>query len=516
MKRARFCALAALFILAAASGFCQQAAVTGTTGVGQAAPEVDQRLRLAISSSSYPVTPGDIYRLSFRMGDTPIQSDLWVESTYVLDMGVFGKLNAAGMTFAQLKPAVEKIVAAAYPRSMPSLTISGIGIFFVTIKGDIPRSSNVSAWGLSRLSEIVEDKLSAFSSLRNVEIVTEKGAKKQYDLFKALIFGDLDQDPNVRPGDTVIVREADRTVEISGEVKRPGIYQLLPGEQLKDLVEVYGNGLTSGAQATHVRVDRVSGAAAQVVYVDLPTGTDRGYALKDGDKISITAKVDWLPTVSFEGAVVPQAAAVAATAEGAATGAAAEAAASPSSAYDRIVYPFKPGEMLSDALRAIRVSLAPMADLSAVTLLRQGSPEIVTIDAEQLLSGIAPKSDIPLAANDRIIIPTLRFSISVTGAVFFPGNFPYRAGYPASYYVSLAGGVNQELNDGGYYRLYDMKGVEKKREDAVAPGDNIYVPSNGFIYNVNKFVPLLGSILSTAASGITLALTVIPMIQGAQ
>jgi polysaccharide export outer membrane protein len=450
--------------------------------------------------------------LIFQMGDIQMIKELLVESSYVLDMNVFGKMNAAGMTFAQLKPAVEKIVSAAYPRSMPSLTIAEIGIFHVTIKGDIPRSLNVSAWGLSRLSEIVEGKLGAYSSLRNIEVISGDGVKKQYDLFRAQIFGALDQDPYVKPGDTVVIRESERTVEIVGEVKRPGMYQPLPGEQLKDLVEVYGNGLTASAQATHIRVDRVSGTAAQVIYVDLPTGTDRGFVLKDGDKISVTAKTDWLPTVSFEGAVVPQAAAVAAA--GGQAGAAAAAAASPSGSYDRIVYPFKTGEMLSDALRAVRVSFSPMADLTSVTLVRAGSAEIKTMDAEQLLSGIAPKSDIALAANDRIIIPSLRFSVSVAGAVFFPGNFPYREGYPAAYYMGLAGGVDMERTGDGDYILFDSQGVKRKKTDPVVPGDNIYVPSNGFIYNLNKFLPLWGSIISTVTGTITLTLMIMQMTQG--
>jgi len=505
----------ALLCTGLVTGFSQASLQTqvGGTAVGVAAPEVDQRLRLAISSGQYPVTPGDIYRLMFQQGDLTLIKELLVESSYVLDMSVFGKLNAAGMTFAQLKPAVEKIVSAAYPRSMPSLTIAEIGIFQVTIKGDIPRSLNVNAWGLSRLSEIVEGKLGTYSSLRNVEVISGSGLKKQYDLFRAQIYGALDQDPYVKPGDTVVIREAERAVEIIGEVKRPGMYQILSGEQLKDLVEIYGNGLTAGAQATHVRVDRVSGTAAQVIYVDLPSGTDKGFVLKDGDKISISAKTDWLPTVSFEGAVVPQAAAVAAAAEGQA-GAAAMAAASPSGSYDRIVYPFKPGEMLSDALRAVRVSLSPMADLSALNLIRQGSVEIKTLDAERLLSGIAPMSDVALAANDRIIIPSLRFSVSVAGAVFFPGSFPYRAGYPAAYYVGLAGGVDMERNDNGDFIVFDSQGVKRKKTDPVAPGDNIYVPNNGFVYNLNKFLPLWGTIITTVTSTITLTLMILGMVQG--
>jgi hypothetical protein len=171
--------------------------------------------------------------------------------------------------------------------------------------------------------------------------------------------------------------------------------------------------------------------------------------------------------------------------------------------------------MLSDALRAIRPSLSPMADLASVTLIRQGAPEIMTLDAEQLLSGIAPKSDLALAANDRIIIPALRFSVSVAGAVNLPGSFSYRAGYPAAYYIGLAGGVDPERSDNGDFTLFDSLGVPRKKTDAVAPGDSIFVPSNGFTYNLNRYLPLVGSLITTVTGTVTLALMIYQIVQPA-
>ncbi len=520
MKRALL--LLTVFCLGAAAVFAQQQGrQAAPAGAAAPAAAVDPRLQLAVASETYPVTPGDIYRLTFRQGDTTIMSDLMVEGDFTLDMNVFGKLNTTGMRFSDLKPIVEKIVSTAYPRSMPSITIASIGLFQVFVKGVIPVSVNVDAWGLMRLSEALEGKLGPFSSIRNVEVIAKKGSKKTYDLFKAQGFGIAEQDPYVKPGDTVSIQPADRIVELTGEVRRSGKFQLLPGEQLKELVDSYGAGLTVNAETTQVRIDRIATDKAGTYYVNLRDAYLKMEVLKDGDSIHVYAKSEWLPVVFFEGAVIPQATATPETTSvgmptqadpaAAAAALAATRAAPPSGidetgirSYNRILYYFKEGETLSDALHAIRGSLAPLADLTAAVIVRQSSPTPILIDMQQLLVGTNPSVDIPLQPNDRIVIPSLRFTVAVAGAVFFPGNFPYQAGLPPSHYISLAGGVDPERNGNGDFNLTDTEGKEKDKKKPLAPGDRIYVPSNAFGYNLQRILPLFASILTVALSTATL------------
>ncbi len=519
MKRAIF--LLAVFCLGAAAVFAQQQGRQGAAGTAIPAAALDPRLQLAVASEAYPVTPGDIYRLTFRQGDTIIMSDLMVEGDYTLDMNVFGKLNTTGMQFSDLKPIVEKIVSTAYPRSMPSLTIASIGLFQVFVKGVIPVSVNVNAWGLMRLSEALEGRLGPFSSIRNVEVIAKNGSKKTYDLFKAQGFGIAEQDPYVKPGDTVSIQPADRIVELTGEVRRPGKYQLFPGEQLKELVESYGGGLTINAEATHARIDRIATEKVGTSYVNLKDASSKKEILRDGDSIHVYGKSEWLPVAFFEGAVVPQATATPETASvgmptqadpAAAAAALAATRATPPSgidvasirSYNRILYYFKEGETLSDALHAIRGSLAPLADLTAAVIVRQSSPTPILIDMQQLLVGTNPAVDMPLQPNDRIVIPSLRFTVAVAGAVFFPGNFPYQAGLPPSHYISLAGGVDPERNGNGDFSLTDPQGKDKDKKQPLSPGDRVYVPANAFGYNLQRILPLFASILTVALSTATL------------
>jgi protein involved in polysaccharide export with SLBB domain len=472
-------------------------------------------------------------------------------------MKVFGTLNAAGMTFAGLKPVVEKAVAAAYPRSMPSLVINSLGIFQVHLRGETPKSQSIVAWGLSKLSEIVETRRGPYASLRNIRVISKDGKEKPFDLFKASRLGAAEEDPYVKPGDTIVLSLSERRVENAGEVHRPGTYELLANEQLRELVESYGDGLTGNSDVSRVRIQRMAGDRARILYMSLAEGYQQGTRIENGDVITIPGLTESLPVVSFEGAVIQQA-----TTAVAAPGAAEAAEAGVTPEYHRIIYTFKEGEALSDALRAIRASIAPLADLSSGSVLREGTAEPIVVDLRELLAKSVSPSDMVLKANDRIVIPYLRFSVFVSGAVenpgtypyapgrtyhyyvtlaggstqdapdkiyitdvngkmrdkkeaiqsedriflipadvmvygavFMPGSFSYREGLPISYYLNLAGGIDPERNSSRKVRHYDSSGNRQKAEDPVMSGDRLYVPNNSFVYNFSRYAPIFVTIL---------------------
>ncbi|MCX6377591.1 MAG: SLBB domain-containing protein [Armatimonadetes bacterium] len=536
--------------------------------------EIQQRLQLAISSEDYPVTPGDVYRLTYRQADTPITADLLVESNYTINMKVFGSFYAAGMTFAQVKPLIEKAVTNAYPRSMPSVTIYSLGIFQVFLRGETPQSRNLVAWGLSRLSEMIETRRNPDSSVRNIKVIAKDGTEKSFDLFKAYRLGTSAEDPYVRPGDTIVLSRIERRVEVAGAVHQPGTYELVTDEGLRELVEFYGSGPTPWADVSRLRIERVVEERAKIEYVSLEEGYQKGTRLENGDIVSVPTLTANLPVVSFEGAVVQQAPAAAAAAPAVAPE---EAGMAATPGYNRILYTFKEGETLSDAVRAVRGSIAPLADLSSASVLRQGSADPIFVDLRELLSKSVSPSDMPLQANDRIVIPLLTFSVFVSGAVekpgtypfapgrtyhyyvilaggstqdapgkifitdvngnmrdqkepirsedrifvipatvlvqgavFAPGSFPYREGLPVSYYVNLAGGVDPERNSGGRVRLFDSTGKARKATAPLMPGDRIYVPPNSFVYNLNMYASLVAVIIGIGIDALIIYNTFAP------
>jgi polysaccharide export outer membrane protein len=349
----------------------------------------DSRTLLAVTNPDYLVSPGDVYTLTYNREPTTVTQYLIVEPDLTVDLSIIGAENAAGQTFIEFRRMVESKVLTAYPKSLPRVTIRSTGVFEVLLKGEVQRTGYKLAWGLTRLSEIISENLTPYSSTRNIQIISSNGRSRFYDLYRAIRAGEKDQDPFVRPRDTIILSKYDRQVQLSGDVERPGIYQLLRGEQLEKAIEYYGNGLTATADPSRVELNQYNpNETIQVIkYIDLTEGYDATILLADGDSIYVPSKTELLPIVYFEGAFVPE-------------------GADPQEKF--IIYrqkhTMRRGETLYTALRS--VVLSPQADLPACYIKRKGDK--IFIDLDDYLYNYDPKKDVVLQPLDCIVIPYIR------------------------------------------------------------------------------------------------------------
>jgi len=446
----------------------------------QAPSPTADRLQLAVSSIEYPVTPSDVYRLTYRQpsGDV-ISRDLQVGGDCMIDLGLFGQIDARGLPFIQLKNRVESLVAASYSRSYPSISIVGIGVFRVSIEGGFSRLAYVTAWGLTKVSDVLEAAGMKGASLRKIELLRRDNPKTRYDALMARSGARTELDPLVKPGDVVLLYPSGRCVHLGGEVRRVGDYELLPGEGLRELIELFGGGATPSAELSRVRIVRLSPAGLVAEYQALPSAYESVRDLDDCLSVNLTSMAEPPPVVWFEGAVLsarPDSRNEQAQVR--VTGRSAEATpAANSDMAARISCPIIDGQLLSETLISVRDRLSTMADLSSATLVRSNG-QSVTVDLLRLLSSKAAESDIPLHDNDRILIPTLVATVSVTGAAITPGTFPFQPGRPAPYYIGLAGGSDPLRNANGAYSITSSLGAPRNDAEPVQPGDRIYLPEN--------------------------------------
>ena len=108
---------------------------------------------------------------------------------------------------------------------------------------------------------------------------------------------------------------------------------------------------------------------------------------------------------------------------------------------------------------------------------------------------------ITLEADSIIITSTL---ISVSGAVYDPGSYPFIPGKGYSYYVGLAGGIDPERNNFDRVKITDSDGKARSRDESIEPGDKIFVRTNKFVYNFNRYFPLLTAGVAFTASVLNL------------
>jgi protein involved in polysaccharide export with SLBB domain len=443
---------------------------------------------MAATTADYPVTPGDVYTLAFLKGGDPSSITVFVEPDYLINMSVFGRLDAHGLLFRDLKANVEALVERSYPGSSPSLLISGTGVFNVKVEGEVVTSGLVQVWGLTRLSEIVTSSKTDFASIRNVRIVDTLGNERQFDLFKASRFGDIGQDPYLRPGDRIVLSKYSRQVTLSGEVRRPGSYQLLEGEELKDLIEIYGDGFTdkgNPARLSLLRYGFFAGVLGEKRIIDY--SKDTNIPLINYDEITVSSTTDLLPSIFFEGAI-----GVGVNGE------------SPQAA-NRLPYIFYPGERLSQAVLKMRYQFSAVSDIKNAYLIRENKR--ITVDLSKYIFENDFSDDVTLAENDEIIVPFRQFFVSVAGAVKTPGRYPFIPDRDWYYYVNLAGGIDEDKNSGQALKIIDSQGKEHEKNRTIEPEDSIVVASNSFLYSFGR----VSAIVSTTISVTALIISVIEL-----
>jgi protein involved in polysaccharide export with SLBB domain len=358
---------------------------------------------------------------------------------------------------------------------------------YYTMTGEVNIAGNRALDSLARLSALLTD-LTAKASSRLVTVTSEAGATATYDLFQARRFGDLSQDPYIRPRDTIQVLPAGRVVTLNGEVFRPGVYELLPGEDLVALVEQYGDGFTLAADPGRIRLTRINAEAAGETKV-FDFKENAGMTLKDRDVISVGNKALTRPVVFFEGAIAQATATVeGTTAE--VTGTA------------KMEYPFYEGETLGNAARASAGRFTVSSDLANAYVIRDGRH--IAMDLRRYVYHNDFSRDITLVNGDTIVIPFRQYFVLVSGAVKLPGRYPYVPDRQADYYISLAGGRDDLQNNGRGITITDMNKRKMKDDVMIEPETIIWVPINRFTVYFNQYGPVITTVLSIVSTVLTI------------
>jgi protein involved in polysaccharide export with SLBB domain len=330
--------------------------------------------------------------------------------------------------------------------------------------------------------------LTAKASSRLVSVASETGGDTTYDLFRARRFGDLTQDPYIRPGDVIRILPAGRTVALNGEVFRPGVYELLPGEELAKLVEYYGDGFTLAADPGRIRFVRIDAEGAGETMV-FDYKDHAALILKDRDSIYVANKAQTRPVVFFEGAISQGTAMVERTTEDVLGTA-------------KMEYPFYEGETLGNAALASANRFTASSDLANAYLIRDGRH--IATDLRRYIYHNDFSGDIALANGDIIIIPFLQYFVLVSGAVKLPGRYPYVPDRQAEYYINLAGGRDEMQNNGRGTTITDINNQKVTQGTIIAPEMMIWVPTNRFTAYFSQYGPVITTILSIASTLLTL------------
>ena len=241
----------------------------------------------------YMIGPGDEVNI-LLWGRMSAQLTLVVDRDGKITIPDIGPVQVAGMTFGEMSKHLiakaEQIVGTNIDISMGSTRT--IPVF---VLGDVERPGTYTIGALATITDalMLARGPSAIGSMRRVELRRKNRVVTKFDLYDLFLKGDKSKDVVLQAGDVVFVPVTGPLVGITGNVKRPAIYELKDRFDLQHLFELAG-GIIPSAYTQQMQVERVVKNEKQIV-IDINDKTlakVRDFVLQDADLIKVFSIMD--------------------------------------------------------------------------------------------------------------------------------------------------------------------------------------------------------------------------------
>lgn len=241
----------------------------------------------------YVIGPGDEVNI-LLWGRMSAQLSLIVDRDGKITIPDIGPVQVAGMTFNEMSKHLiamaGQIVGTNIDVSMGSTRT--ISIF---VLGDVERPGTYTIGALATITDalMLSGGPSEIGSMRKVELRRKGKIVSTFDLYDMFLKGDKSKDAVLQAGDVVFVPVTGPLVGITGNVKRPAIYELKDKFNLQHLFDLAG-GIIPSAYTQQMQVERVIKNEKQVV-IDINDKTlekVKDFVLQDADLVKIFSIMD--------------------------------------------------------------------------------------------------------------------------------------------------------------------------------------------------------------------------------
>ena len=416
----------------------------------------------------YRLGPGDLIEIQIA-GRVDVQrTALVIDIEGNVNIPPIGNIPVGGRTLLEATRRVGDRARAYFRYADVTVSVLSPRSFEIAVTGEVQRPGMALVSAARRLQDVVQGAggLTPRGSLRRVR-VARQGVEREYDLLRFELGGDLTQNPLVEEGMRIYVPARAGMVTLSGGVRRPGEYEVLPNGSLAELVDLAG-GFPETALPSQARLTRFTpDGRRETTTIDLKTALTRpaDVALKPGDVL-------FLPTVAPLQDVIEVRGAFQGTAESARSTVAGKPVIT-----QRLE--IAQGDRVRDVVGRLG-GVAQTADLRLAFVDRvpsAGPPQRIPVDLHKLYVDKDETQNIGVENGDTLVLPVLEDKVFLNGEVRAPGAVDFRPEWTARDYVASAGGFNVRakpeeavvtFRNGRTYRLPDAPALE--------PGATIVVP----------------------------------------
>jgi protein involved in polysaccharide export with SLBB domain len=244
---------------------------------------------------NYEVGTNDVLKLVvYGVQEYSADLDVSKEGTVLIEN--VGRIKVAGLSIEAATTRIKQQMAnTAYPslrsgESKMALTVGDTRTIQVTIIG-AQRSGN---YNVSSLSNVLSALTMAggpneIGSYRAIELIRQNKVVKTFDLYAFMQSGDQSQNMGLKDRDVIKVPPYKGRIEIKGQVKRPGIFELNSTESFKQFLQ-YAGGFDDTAYTAWVKVIQKNDKEKAVK--DLAQNQFTSYQPQGGDIIQVSKILD--------------------------------------------------------------------------------------------------------------------------------------------------------------------------------------------------------------------------------
>lgn len=331
--------------------------------------------------SNYTVGAGDeiVIQLFGKENQT---YRLRVNRAGVINFPELGPVQVAGMNFSEVRQSLTTRVEEQMIGMRADISMGELRSMQIFVMGDAYKPGAYTVSALTTISQAIyfSGGLSDSGALRDVQLKRDGKVIAKLDLYDLLLKGDASDDLRLMPGDVVYIAPVGPTVAIKGQVNRPAIYELKPGENYQNAVAMAG-GFTANADDTQVEVKRYQpNGSREVLTLDLTSNQAKRTVLKNGDAITIAKKNDELTRyIELQGDVAQP-------------------------GYRE----WKPGLKVADLFSSLDSAFNRTADVNYALLVREISPqrdiEVLQFNLANALLKPESRDNLMLESRDRIVV----------------------------------------------------------------------------------------------------------------
>lgn len=385
-----------------------------------ASPTFEPNLKLA-TPLNYILGPDDellvtVYGVQEYNGELPVSAEGNINIPNV------GQVRVAGLTIEAATQKLKTVMGnSVYPYlksggAKLSVTLNRIRSIRVTVIG-ANRPANLTLSSLSTVFNAlyIAGGPTEFGSFREIELVRENKVIRKIDLYRMLLKGDQSDNIGLKDNDVIRIPTYTKRVEIQGQVKRPGIFELLPEENFKHLLE-FASGFTDTAYRAAVKIYQQSDRERKVK--DLAASKYDQYMPETGDMVVVSKILNRFENrVKINGAV-----------------------------FRPDTYELSEGMKVADLIRRAD-GLKEDAYTGRAQVLRLQEDltrSMLSFDVRKALANDA-LHNIPLNREDEVLVSSVQelkdsFKITIQGEVRVPGEYDYLENITLRDLILQAGG----------------------------------------------------------------------------